>query len=705
MNDTVHDTALRTEIGDDGIALIRLDLPGESHNIIRLPLIEALEASFGELAARSGLRGVILLSDKPGSFIAGADVRMLADCKSRSEASSLARRGQAFCNRVANFPVPVVAVIDGVCLGGGLEFALACQGRIASDESATRLGLPEVKLGLLPGSGGTQRLPALIGIARALDLMLTGRQISSRQARAIGLIDEVVPAGALLTAARRRVEALRHDPDATAKPSLIRRLLENNLLGRQVIINRARKQVRIKGQGNYPALSAIVDCIEYGARKTFAVSLEYEAERFGELSQTRQARALMRLYFATTAVKKPVDEAAPRPVDALAVLGAGLMGAGIAMISSRAGFRVRLKDTGSESLLRGLRHVDEQVERAVRRRRISPFEAGQQRRRVTPTTDYRGLRGYPLVIEAVFEDLALKQRLLHDVEQHGDAHSIFASNTSALPIASIAANAARPQNVIGMHYFSPVEKMPLLEVVVTEHTDPAVIATAVAVGRRQGKTVIVVRDGAGFYLNRILAPYINEAGRLLLEGVPIETIDTALVKFGFPMGPLALLDTVGFEVAAKVGEVLHEAFGERLEPAPVLARLIETGRQGRKNRKGFYRYDRRSLWRGKRTVDSSVYDDLGIRCGAVVAADDIVERCVLPMLNEAVRCRTEGIIRSERDGDIGAVFGIGFPPFRGGPFYYLDQLGRDIAHRHLTRLAQRHGPRFAPAPSLRERGG
>lgn len=695
MHEAIHST-----MGADGIAVIRLNVIENKHNIIDLPLLDALDASFQTLSQQTGLQGVIVISDKPGSFITGADVRMLLACQSRSHTVALAQRGQSLCNRIANFPVPVVAAIDGACCGAGLELVLACHGRIAGDNPSTYLSLSHTPLGLSPSWGATLRLPLQLGLWRALRFMLGGQSLKTAPALAIGLIDQVVPSTVLLIAAQRRVNALRDHPEATTKPSRLRRIFEGNAITQQLMLNRTRQWLRQPPQHNQPALSAIVDCVEYGLRKPPLVSLEYEAERFGELWQTRQARALVGLHLALQARDKPFNTAPPRRVDAIAILGAGQMGSRLAALSSRSGLRVRLKDINPQTLLVGLQAIEAQTERALKRSDMAPAAADQWRRRVTPTTDYRGLRGYPVVLETAFEDLALKRQLLREVEAQGDETTIFASNTSSLPIASIAEVAQRPQQVIGMHYASPLRQMSLLEVVVTSQTAPAVVATAVALGQRQGKQVIVVNDGAGFYLNRILAPYLNEAGQLLLEGVAVEHIDAALVRFGFMMGPLTWLDEVGIDIAAKISEVVHDNFGERLQPSPLLPRLLELGRYGRKKYRGFYRYRQHHEWRSQRPVDSRIYTELGIGQGTVLSADDITERCVLPMLNEAVRCRDEGIIRCERDGDIAAVLGSGFPAFRGGPFHYLRQLGSDTVAKHLSRLARKHGARFEPAPGL-----
>lgn len=692
--------------GDDGIAVITVDVPGERMNVLQAEMVSEAHALLDTLEGQPSLRGVIFTSGKADNFIAGADVHMLAACETAEAAGDLARAGQRLFDRLAGFKVPVVAAIHGTCLGGGLELAMACHGRVATDHPTTRLGLPEVQLGLLPGSGGTQRLPDLVGLPLALDLMLTGRQLRARQARKRGLVDDLVAPSILLDAARRLISELSKRQRQRRKRPLATRLLENNPLGRRLVYRQSGRTVQAKTHGNYPAPPRIIDAVRTGRERGRQAGLAAEARHFGELAMTPEARALMGLYFATTDLKKDNGtdaEARPRPVRRVGVLGGGLMGAGIAYVTSaRAETPVRLKDIALEGLNSGMRHIDGEVRARHQRGALSDFEARRQRTRVTPTLDYRGFGALDVVIEAVFEDLELKHRMLADVEAHGPEHVIFASNTSSIPISEIAAGARRPERVIGMHYFSPVEKMPLLEVITTEKTDPEVIATTVALGRAQGKTVIVVGDGAGFYVNRILAPYLNEACRLLQEGVAIDHIDRTLVQFGFPVGPFALLDEVGLDISEKVAPILHEAFGERMAPVDVGERMLADGRKGRKSGKGFYRYDRKRGRGGKRgrPVDEEVYRLLGVTPHAGLSADEIIDRTVLPMINEAVRCRDEGIIRCERDGDIGAVFGIGFPPFRGGPFHYLHRCGESNVAARLQALAEAHAPRFTPAPSL-----
>lgn len=691
-------------IDDDGIAVLSMDLPGEPVNVLRRDAMEQASARLDEIQNAPDVRGVVFTSGKPDSFIAGADVNMLATCETADDATALSRDGKAIFDRLAGFPVPVVAAVHGTCLGGGLELAMACQGRVASDHPKTALGLPEVKLGLLPGTGGTQRLPALVGLQAALDMMLTGRQIYARRALRMGLVHDVVAPAILHQAALKLLDELAAGkPPRTRRVTWRDRALEGNPLGRRLLFDQVRKRTRATTRGNYPAAPAIIECVETGVRHGTDSGYALESRRFGELAITPQARQLMRVYFASVALKKdPGTDAQvrPRSVKRIGVLGAGLMGAGISLVSSsRAGLPVRLKDVTSDGLSRGLAHIDKAVRERVKRRSITPFEGRLQVGRVTPTLDFSGFGSVDMVIEAVFEDMELKHGMIRDVEAHCPEHTIFASNTSSIPIARLAEAAERPEQVVGMHYFSPVEKMPLLEVIATESTAPEVIATAVDVGRRQGKTVIVVGDGPGFYVNRILAPYINEAAHLLREGVAIDHIDQALLDFGFPMGPFALLDEVGLDVSARVATILHEAFGERMRPADAESILLKNGHYGRKRGKGFYLYSGRKR-KGRRPVDPAVYRQLDVNPTSAMPAETIVNRTVSMMLNEAARCMDDGILRSARDGDMGAIFGIGFPPFLGGPFRYMDSLGIRKVVKRLHELHEAHGERFTPAETL-----
>jgi 3-hydroxyacyl-CoA dehydrogenase/enoyl-CoA hydratase/3-hydroxybutyryl-CoA epimerase len=708
---------LRLERRPDGTAILWFDLPGEKMNLLRPGFEEHLGRALDEMEADAGIRAAVLASGKPDGFIAGADVKVLQGLGGAAEAAALSRRAQEALGRLESCRVPVVAAVHGACVGGGLELVLACRGRVASDAEETRLGLPEVRLGVIPGAGGTQRLPRLVGLSAALDLILTGKQIPARKALAIGLVDEVVPRPILLEAALERARRLAAgEPGRRPRRGLWRRavaaLLEGNPAGRAFVYRRARRAILAETRGNLPAppaaLEAVREGIERGPERGYAA----EAEAFGRLAVTPEARHLMALFFAVTELRKDSGVAdpavAPREVRKVGVLGAGLMGSGIAFVTAaEAGLPVRLKDVGHEPLRKALGAIRGLLSERAARRRQRAAEVERRMMLIRPTTDYSGFRRADVVIEAVVEDLEVKRRVLAETEAAAGPGAIFATNTSSIPIDRIADGARRPGQVVGMHYFSPVDKVPLLEVVAGKRTEPWVVATSVALGKAQGKTVIVVRDGPGFYTTRILGPYVNEAGYLLAEGVPVEEIDEALLRFGFPVGPLKLLDEVGIDTGHKIAKVLHEAFGDRMAPAPALEKVFADGRAGRKNGRGFYRYGEAARGKAGRRVDPTVYDVIGARPAGGHDPEAIARRLVLPMVNEAVRCFAEGILRSARDGDVGAVLGLGFPPFRGGPFRYLDGRGAAAVRAELEELRRRHGERFAPAPLLEDlaRGG
>jgi 3-hydroxyacyl-CoA dehydrogenase / enoyl-CoA hydratase / 3-hydroxybutyryl-CoA epimerase len=701
--------AIRLERRDDGVAVIRIDVPGESVNTLRGAFAAELEAAIDAILGEPALRAVVVASGKPDGFVAGADIKELLAARSAREAAELSRRGQAALVRLAALEKPVVAAIHGACLGGGLELALACHARVASTDETTKLGLPEVQLGLLPALGGTQRLPRLIGTEAALDLILTGKQLDARRAQRLGLVDEVVPKAIVLDVAVKL--ALGRTAGSAAARSGAKRkafteaLLVKNPLGRALFFDQAKKETLAKTHGNYPAPERILEVVRLGLSRGLEAGLGAESAAFGELALGPEARELMGLFFAQNELKKDTGvadpNAEPRKVRRVGVLGAGLMGAGVAYVSAvTAKLPVRLKDRDERSLGHGMAHLSELVAERARTRRMPTFERDRELSRVTPTTSYAGFDGVDVVIEAVFEDLALKRSVLADVLANGGKNLVFASNTSSLPIAKIAEGSVAPERVVGMHYFSPVPKMPLLEVITTDRTAPWVTATVVDLGKKQGKTVIVVRDGAGFYTSRILGPYLNEASYLLSEGVPIESIDAALVRWGFPVGPVRLLDEIGIDVGMKVGKILHEAFGDRMAPPPGIERLVEDERFGKKNGRGFYDYGAKK--KSGREVDRSVYTVLGVEPKSEPIPNDSAERCVLQLVNEAAYCLGEGILRSARDGDIGAVFGLGFPPFRGGPFRYVDAVGAAEIVRRLERHEKTHGGRFRAAPLLLE---
>ncbi|MCT7943191.1 MULTISPECIES: fatty acid oxidation complex subunit alpha FadJ [Shewanella] len=686
---------------EDGIAILTMDVPGETMNTLKPEFGPEVSQIIAEVKGDTSIKGIVVVSGKKDSFIAGADISMLAACTSEQHAKDLSQQGHVVFNALENMNIPVVAAINGACLGGGLEFALACHLRVCSDDNKTVLGVPEVQLGLLPGGGGTQRLPRLVGVATALDLMLTGKQVRPKQALKMGLVNDVVPNSILLTTA---IELAKKGKSAAkpVKQSKLNQFLESTSFTRDIMFDQARKQVDKKTAGNYPAPAKIIDCVRQGLNKGMAKGLEVEATHFGNLVMSKESAALRSIFFATTEMKKETGAAGaePRKVKKAMVLGGGLMGGGIASVTTtKAKIPVRVKDISEQGLSNALAYAYKLLDKGVKRRHMTPAVRDNIMSLMTTTTDYKGIKDADIVVEAVFEDLALKHQMVKDVERECGEHTIFASNTSSLPIGQIAEAATRPENVIGLHYFSPVEKMPLVEVIAHKTTSAETIATTVAFARKQGKTPIVVQDGAGFYVNRILALYMNEAAQLLLEGQRVEHLDSSLIKFGFPVGPMTLLDEVGIDVGAKISPILEKELGDRFSAPAAFDKLLADDRKGRKNSKGFYQYGPKA--KKAKLVDESVYGVLGIKTASDKEAKEIAERCTIQMLNEAVRCLEEGIIANPRDGDIGAIFGIGFPPFLGGPFRYIDTLGAKNLVDTLTRYQKLYGDRFAPCEMLK----
>jgi len=684
----------------ENVAVVTLNDPDEKVNKLNESLIDEVTNFLDRLESNDEFHGALLMSGKEDNFIAGADIDMFKSRTTAEELEELSRTGHEILTRIENFAKPVVVGIHGSCMGGGTELALACHYRIVSDHSDTKIGLPEVKLGLLPGMGGTQRLPRLIGIQKSLGYMLTGKNMYSRQARKTGFADEIVHRHAIEMAGIKAVHTLRNKnithPD---KRSLAEKVLEGNPIGRSIVFSQARKRTADRTKGNYPAPPKIIESVEYGYKNGYEIGLKYESRLFGELAVTPESRALVNLFFAMTDAKKNPWDESKKNVNKMAVLGAGLMGSGITEVSIDHGYHVWLKDQTMEQAVEGEKEIASNYREKVSKRIISGFERDEVLSKIHPTTVYDSFEKIDLVIEAVFEDLNLKQKIVKEVEENTGGDCIFASNTSSLPISDIAAKAERPENIIGMHYFSPVQKMPLLEIIKTDQTADWVIGTAYDVGTNQGKTVIVVNDGPGFYTTRILAPFMNEALLLLEEGASVEQLDRAMKQFGFPVGPVALFDEVGIDVGAHVADVLSSKFQERGAKTSTKAKeLLDAGYKGRKNKKGFYRYEEES--KKKKEVNPEIYRFFGGEERSGFDDSEIHHRMVLTMVNEAVLCLEEGILESPADGDLGAILGLGFPPFLGGPFRYIDNEGAANIVNRMVSLQKDHGDRFKPAALL-----
>jgi 3-hydroxyacyl-CoA dehydrogenase/enoyl-CoA hydratase/3-hydroxybutyryl-CoA epimerase len=688
----------------NGVGWLELDLPGEPLNKITAAVGNELEAMLDRVASDGDIRAVILISRKLDSFIAGADIDEFLKVRSRDDAHSLVRSGQALINRLETLGKPVVAAINGACLGGGLEAALACSYRIVTDHPKTQIGLPEIQLGIIPAMGGCQRLPRLIGARAALDMILAGKRVRARRAYRLGIADELVHPAILDQVAREAAQKLAGGwRPKRRKIGLTRFALDGNPLGRRVVYTTARKQISSRTGSHYPAPAAALRAVEHGLNHGIEAGLDIEAALFAELALGDVSRNLVRIFFATTALKKDwgVDGEPPEPkrVASLGMIGAGFMGASIGAVAvTQAGLNVRFRDTTLEGIGRGLRASHEVLNGRLKRRQIDKYEHRRLSRLLSGGTGWDGFGRADVVIEAVFEDLEVKQDVLREVERHVRKDCIIASNTSTIQISSIAEVLDHPERMLGMHFFSPVEKMPLLEVIVTERTAPWATVTAVALGRAMGKTVIVVKDEPGFWVNRILTPYLMEAARLVDDGVTIEAIDRCMTRFGFPVGPMTLLDEVGLDVAQKASGVMFEAFGDRMSPMEGLSRMMEDGRLGRKNGRGFFIYEGGK----RREVDQSAYEIIGAVPDSDVPKEDIEARLVFSMLNEAVRALDEEVVHAPRHGDIGAVFGFGFPPFRGGPLRYVSTLGAGHVVQILQELTRNYGDRFTPCSRLRK---
>lgn len=687
---------------DGGIAWLVLDDPAARVNTLSSRLFAWFEEQLSGLE-RDRPAGLVIVSGKPEGFVAGADIRELQTVTRPEEVLGLLRSGHDLMERLAALPFPTVAAIHGACLGGGLELALACRHRVATDHPKTKLGLPEVKLGVIPGLGGTQRLPRLIGVPDALDLILTGKEVDAKKARRLGLVDDTCHPADLRQAAERWIATGGKGEKAKGRSSrpLAQRagdLVARTPLGGKLVWDKARAGVMKETGGHYPAPLTAIGVIRDGLKLPLRRALDLEAGAFSELVVSDTAKNLMAIYFAEKEVSRRADALAKRarPVTAVGVLGAGFMGSGVAQVLSYRGVPVVIKDKDHAGLARGMKHSGEQFAGLVQRRRMTDAEARRAMARIVPAVDYEAFRRVDFVIEAVFEEVAIKHAVIRETEAAAAENLIFASNTSTLPIARLAEASRRPENVVGMHFFSPVHKMPLLEIIRHPGTSEETLATAVAVGRRMGKTVIVVHDGPGFFTSRVLSPFLNEAAWLLAGGARIDQVDQAMRAWGWPVGPFELLDEVGLDIARHAGEVMLAHLGDRFSAPAIFERLIEDGRLGRKSGRGFYVYDK-----GPKRVDEAVYRLLDWREVAIGDAE-IVERCWLQMLNETARCMEDGVIENPADVDIGVIFGFGFPPFRGGILRQADRLGLRHLVDRLEAYAAVHGKRLEPAALLRD---
>jgi len=699
--------AFHLQVTDDGLATLTFDLPDRKVNVFTLAVLEEFGVLLDELSSRRDIEVLILLSGKPGAFIAGLDLDEIAGVTDPAEAEAGSRVGHSLFNAWSQLPFPTISAVQGTCLGGGTELSLASDYIVISDGAGIRIGLPEVRLGIVPAWGGCSRLPQRVGITAALDIILAGKAVHPRQAFKIGLADALLPDSAFLHHVRDfAMGVLAGEGPEKRRGELKSKLLEGNPLGRSIVFKQARKQVLEKTGGHYPAPLRAIEVMELAVTRGQQAGLDAEARATGELAVSPVSKNLVHVFRLMEGAKNRALPADPLPIRAAAVLGAGTMGGGIAqLIADRLHIPVRLKDLAPEPLAKGLAHAATLFEKQVQRKRLTKPDARKRMNLLLPTLDYSGFEGIDLVIEAIVERLDIKQKVFADVASRVAETAILATNTSSLSIDLIGKNTSHPERVVGLHFFNPVHRMPLVEVIRGEGTADEAISTAMEFSRELGKTPVLVGNGPGFLVNRLLGFYMTEALWILEDGYRIEDVDSEMTAWGMPLGPLALIDEIGIDVAVKVAHILADAFGDRL-PLPEWAdSLLNSPHLGTKSGQGIYRYSKGQ----RQEPDSEVYPLLGLAQPSTDAAPGhLVDRLVLPMVNEAARCLDEGIVESPGDVDLAMIMGTGFPPFRGGLCRWADQQGLPEIVAVLRGFADDVDQRYLPSePLLRamEAGG
>jgi 3-hydroxyacyl-CoA dehydrogenase/enoyl-CoA hydratase/3-hydroxybutyryl-CoA epimerase/3-hydroxyacyl-CoA dehydrogenase/enoyl-CoA hydratase/3-hydroxybutyryl-CoA epimerase/enoyl-CoA isomerase len=695
--------AFRLDVGTEGVGVITFDLPGSRANTLGRAVLDELAALVKDLAGRADLHGLILRSGKPGMFVAGADLRELGALRPDPERNRLlVRHGLDVLAALEALPYPTVAAVEGACLGGGLELALAFDYRLAATHPKTEIGFPEVKVGLIPGWGGTQRLSRLIGPALACDLIAGGESVKAERAHALGIVWDAVPPDHLLDEARRLLDWARQS--GAWREERRRKQQPAGLSEEQAsfLFAVARAGVLQKTKGHYPAPLAAVDAIARGCNLPLDEGLKAETDRFVTLAGSPISRNLIAVFFLGQRLQKDPGVAdanvKPREVRQVGVLGAGIMGAGIAGAHVRRDIPVMMLDAAPQALEKGVANITKVLQSRVEIGRMTPAEVVAALARLSATGALAALADRDVVIEAIVENEAAKVQVYRELQPLLRPDAILASNTSTISITRMAQAAERPERFAGMHFFNPVDRMQLVEVIRGERTADETVVTLVALAKRIGKTPIVVRDCPGFLVNRILFPYLNESLVLLEEGAPPRAIDKAATAFGMPMGPVTLNDVVGLDTSLYAGRVVNTAFADRAAATRLLDELVAAGRLGQKSGAGFYSYAR-----GSRGVDDPALEGFlaKVRTGRPdISPEEITDRLFLPMLTEASRVLTEGVVREPGDVDMGLILGIGFPSFRGGLLRWADSLGLPGVLEKLKRY-EPLGPRFQPTEQMR----
>jgi 3-hydroxyacyl-CoA dehydrogenase/enoyl-CoA hydratase/carnithine racemase len=707
-------TTITLSFPEDDIAVLTLDDPQSSANVLSRHVLDVLEGHLNELDARKGLAGVVIRSAKPGMFIAGADLKEFVTWldSPKSEVTAFCRRGQQLFGRLSSGNYVSIAAIDGTCVGGGAEFAIWCDRRILTDNEKTAYGFPEVKLGLFPGWGGTARTPRIVGLSNAIEMITGGETMDCRAAAVMGLANDIVhlsqPGGdELLAAAIRMIRAeqksqdFRRDRERWAGPVASLSETELGFLGAT-----ASAYIQQQTKGNYPAPLAALEVMLGAAGLDIDSACQLEADEFAKLFGSPVNRALLNVFFLTDRNKKTSSagsDKAPRKITSAGVVGAGVMGQGIAAANVRRGIPVALMDADRAALGRGVQAILSEVSYNKQLKAPDVKRAVELAPLVNGTTSDEELCHADLIVEAIIEKPDAKRQLYSRIEPELDVAAILCSNTSTIPITELARGLKHPERFCGLHFFNPVRQMPLVEVIRGRQTNDATIVSAAAYARTLGKSPIVMNDGPGFLVNRLLLPYMNEAALLPCEGASIKDIERAAKSFGMPMGPFTLYDVVGIDVAVHAGRTMAAAFPDRVVPAPIVDKLFEAGRIGQKAGKGFFDYAPTKGGKPPKGTDSADVAKFIETCRTAAprkfSQEEITDRLFLPMLVEATRVLEDKIVPDVRDVDLGLILGIGFPPFRGGLFFWADQIGSAKIVEKLKQYASL-GKRYEPTAML-----
>ena len=665
---------IRREIGDDGVCLLTFDRPESGANIFDAATIQNLREHVDAIEKDSSIKGVIVTSAKKSIFIAGADLKTLLKQAQTGEMRGFISEGQKVFNRFAALRVPTVAAIHGACAGGGYEITLACDYRVASDDPATKIGLPETTLGLVPAWGGATRLPRLVGADAAAEVILKGRLYGATEALTLGLVDDVVTREQMLDAARKKLgEGKRKTP------------------AKQTALTAGAP----KSAGN-AAPGRAYEIIKRAADSSIDESLAMEVDAISELGATDATQNLIRNFFLADKYRKGSSKTAPEKVMHAAVIGAGTMGSGIAQWLSSRGVSVILRDVDSAAVDRGLANIDKTYADAVKRGLMDEAKAKEGRARIVASTQPVPLRDVQIVIEAASEKLEIKKKIFADLAVNTSDTAILATNTSALPINELATSTGAPPRVVGLHFFNPVSRMKLIEVVAGSQTSEQIRERALAFARQIGKLPVLVQDSPGFLVNRVLFPYLLDAAEMFQNGGGAEEIDGALLEWGMPMGPLRLIDEIGVDITVDIAATLEKAFGARARTPEILKKMRAAKMLGRKSGGGFYKYE------GKQQTPNESLGEWRRESGEKVGLEDITNRLTFLMVNEAARCLEEKVVASPEDADYGMVLGTGFPVFRGGPLRYAESLGLKKAVTDMDGIRSRAGEKFAPCDLLRQ---